>query len=387
MTAGTRADRVRDKRLKVRVALEHPLPRQAADALVLGVGERLSCPRECCGEGERRREHDHSPRSPGVASSSAPFYLWLGRLPIPRRDHDASGARVPRSTTVGFRSPPCARRSRRANQRRGRLRGVGESKSPPDDERTDDAPAGGGSADEVLEEARHPPRALSRRGRLLKLLEGRFTVLFFALVVLLLVSPHARYESIGSWIVKLSFIFLMIGTTSSLRGKKHLVLGFALAAIFYVATSLVGLLSQSWGIQLLEQSSAVIFCLAAIVAISLDVFDQRKPVTQDTILGAVSIYLLIAVVFALLYRILEMFDPNALYYAHPYGNRELADFDTLYFSFVTLTTLGYGDITPVTPYARTLAMLESVLGILYLATLVSRLVAAHRARLLNDDKT
>lgn len=215
-------------------------------------------------------------------------------------------------------------------------------------------------------------------GRLVKFFEGRFTILFIALIAMLLVAPYANAHEVGAWVSKLVFIFIMLATTRTLHKSGRHVVGFGIVVGVYVVVGATAPFVGSMTFHVFERGTGIAFCVGAIVAISLDVFDQRRPVTQDTILGAVSIYLLIAVLFGLAYRLLEMYDPGAFYHAHRIPNAHLEDFDTLYFSFVTLTTLGYGDIAPVSPYARTFAMLESVLGILYLATLVSRLIAAHQ---------
>ncbi len=269
--------------------------------------------------------------------------------PTGRRDGLASGHR---NAVVELAQPtPCARDSRRANPMRGRRGAVTESSIKP---------------------------GKPEQGRLVRFFEGRFTILFFALIALFLVSPYANTHEAGAWAAKLIFVFLMVVTTRSVRGSRRRLIGFGLVVVFYVAASIVAPFFISEGMAVVERCAGALFCIVAIVAISLDVFDQRRPVTQDTILGAVSIYLLVAVFFGLLYRMLTLADAGALYHAHQAAAGNLPDFESLYFSFVTLTTLGFGDITPVSPYARTFAMLESVVGILYLATLVSRLVAAHK---------
>ena len=107
----------------------------------------------------------------------------------------------------------------------------------------------------------------------------------------------------------------------------------------------------------------------------------RKRVTRDTILGAICVYMLLGVCFYHLFTIVELWDPGAF----TLTGRLLAEADAqmrpagrypelVYYSFVTLTTLGYGDITPVHPLARSLATFEAVVGQLYLAVLVAALV-------------
>lgn len=67
------------------------------------------------------------------------------------------------------------------------------------------------------------------------------------------------------------------------------------------------------------------------------------------------------------------------------ANQSVQDPDLFYFSIVTLTTLGYGDITPVAPIARALAAIEAMVGVMFIAVIVSRLVGMHTARLQIDE--
>ena len=86
---------------------------------------------------------------------------------------------------------------------------------------------------------------------------------------------------------------------------------------------------------------------------------------------AVNIYLLLGIAASLLFQSVYAFNPQA-YHAPAEGLSGLSDF--IYFSFVTLTTLGYGDITPASPLAHSLAILFSVTGQLYLTMIIAMLV-------------
>ena len=101
-------------------------------------------------------------------------------------------------------------------------------------------------------------------------------------------------------------------------------------------------------------------------------------VTFHRIQGAIAFYLLIAVIFAYFYLLLVTVVPNAfnqsIVLTDPFGASRL-----LYFSFATLTTTGYGDIAPVHPLARSLANLEAVIGQLFPATLLARIVTLQLA--------
>lgn len=103
-------------------------------------------------------------------------------------------------------------------------------------------------------------------------------------------------------------------------------------------------------------------------------------VTPDTLLGGAAVYLLLAVLWASLYAGLEVAQPGSMLFGETtleMGRTGAGMSDLLYFSLGTLTTLGYGDLVPVSQNARYLAVLQAATGQLYLAVLVARLVGLH----------
>ena len=114
------------------------------------------------------------------------------------------------------------------------------------------------------------------------------------------------------------------------------------------------------------------------MAILYDLF-QSKRVTGDTLAGAVCVYLLIGLIFSIIYTILLEFSPTAikgLEAANWYDNMP----STTYFSFVTLTTLGYGDMSPATHIAEVIVIMEAVTGMFYIAIIVASLIGAMRVK-------
>jgi len=98
-------------------------------------------------------------------------------------------------------------------------------------------------------------------------------------------------------------------------------------------------------------------------------------VSLETIYGAIVVYILIGLMWAFLYSLTEFIHPHSFTFA-----TELAldhKKSLFYFSFVTLTTLGYGDIAPLSGPAKSLAMLEAIAGQMYIAVLIARLVGTH----------
>ncbi len=98
-------------------------------------------------------------------------------------------------------------------------------------------------------------------------------------------------------------------------------------------------------------------------------------VTFHRVQGAVVLYLNFGLMFFIIYRLLDDLLPNAFSGLPPVGKEFGSGAALLYFSFSTLTTLGYGDILPVHPLARNIANLEAIIGQLYPATLLARLVS------------
>ena len=125
-----------------------------------------------------------------------------------------------------------------------------------------------------------------------------------------------------------------------------------------------------------------LFSITALV-ILYDVVNDSD-VSWDTICGAIAGYLLLGVVFGLIFAALVSFHPDAfageIASSMTKNDGPEITHDFIYLSFVTLTTLGYGDIRPVSHWARTLCWFEAVVGQLYLAILIAGLVGARIAR-------
>ncbi|HQR44707.1 MAG TPA: potassium channel family protein [Thermoanaerobaculia bacterium] len=117
-------------------------------------------------------------------------------------------------------------------------------------------------------------------------------------------------------------------------------------------------------------SSLVTLVLLAAIVLTR-VFQQGR-ITRQRIEGAVAAYLLFGLIWAETYELVALFRPGAF---GGTGTGPGAAQDFVYFSFTTLTTVGYGDITPAAPVARSLANLESLVGLLYPAILLARLVS------------
>ena len=154
------------------------------------------------------------------------------------------------------------------------------------------------------------------------------------------------------------------------------------AVALFVPTLLAQLVSVYWGSDALRTVALflrIVFFGYTTGLIMLRTL--REPdVSLDTIAGAACAYTLLAVVWGSVYMLLEFLHPGAFHIPDVWlvgGDPNAA---LSYFSFVTLTTVGYGDITPVWPGAGGLAVSEAIVGQLYLAITVARLVGLHTSR-------
>lgn len=119
---------------------------------------------------------------------------------------------------------------------------------------------------------------------------------------------------------------------------------------------------------------ASLYYIYAIIALASEML-KNESLIDDRVYGGISIYLMAAMMFSSIHRHISALDPNA--YFLTLGDKPILLFwdDTLYFSISTITTLGYGDIIPKSPWARTACMLEAIVGVFITVVFIARLAA------------
>ena len=128
-----------------------------------------------------------------------------------------------------------------------------------------------------------------------------------------------------------------------------------------------------------------VLCMAFMVIIILSYIIKVKNVTADIIFGAIVVYLLMALMWGFMYSVVEDLHPGS--FIIPEGPIKEGRFLLIYFSFVTLATLGYGDITPLTALACSLSILEAIIGQIYLVVVVAWLVGIFVSQSLVKNNT
>jgi hypothetical protein len=181
----------------------------------------------------------------------------------------------------------------------------------------------------------------------------------------LLDATAAGFDVVPDLLLPLCFA---VGVFSLVASRRLTVAGGTLAALF-LGLRMAALVFDRPVLNYLGDVAALTFCVLVGHAVLRDVLTSSGTIDMNRVHGAVCVYLLLGISWAILFGLVDRFPGE-----DSFRGLDGAPGTYLYFSFVTLTTLGYGDIVPLSPAARTLVALEATLGQLYLAILVAALV-------------
>jgi voltage-gated potassium channel len=169
-------------------------------------------------------------------------------------------------------------------------------------------------------------------------------------------------------------LILLIGVWSMVSEKKWLIIGGGIGVIG-VATAAINFF---WGIPELRFFNLGVLFLFFLAStwVAFQKLLSSDSIDVNKIIGGICIYLLLGITWAFFYLFINIVIPNSF---DGLTSTEIGDqfIDLMYYSFVTLTTLGYGDLIPVRPLARIVAYLEAIVGQFYVAVLVAWLVAMY----------
>jgi len=213
----------------------------------------------------------------------------------------------------------------------------------------------------------------------LRIKATRFLGLLLALIV---AYPWLAETSLGSTFFVTATLLIIVGGILEMENSKAWRVPALVLATPTGALALWESLARGPGHPVFFALQAATF---AVLAANLIVFALRPgPVGVHEMAAMISGYLMVGFTFSALYSLLEMLQPGSFVAS---GSTAFDTFDLFYFSFVTLATLGYGDIVPHSDHARAIAILEAVFGNLYLVVLLSRLVSNLGPRSARDERS
>ena len=220
---------------------------------------------------------------------------------------------------------------------------------------------------------------------------GRFTVLLATILLLLVSQPIFSGHAIAQYFATATISLVLLSALYAFRATRTY---FTIALILMVPALGSRLALQFTVNPTLEMAGAVSSCLfltVTVFALASRLFIVKR-VTVDTISAAICAYLLMGVAWAYAFAIVELRYPgsfSASVFQRPTGNIAplLASLNTfIYYSFVCLTTTGFGDVLPVSAGARSLSVMEAVFGQLYMAILIARLVGLEIAQSMKEER-
>lgn len=211
----------------------------------------------------------------------------------------------------------------------------------------------------------------------MELIRGhRFVILFSLTILYLLVYPFLTTGQFGQVVMDLWLTMILAASFLAMAAEEQrrwwLI---ALWGIGFIGIW-IGKVATAGSLLSAGPFASLAFLFVTVISILRFVFAQRQ-VTTETIFAALCAYLLGGFCYALVFFGMAIVDPAALSFRTEPANTAAFMWECIYFSFVTLTTLGYGDVTPVAKAARSFAVVEALSGQLYLAVLVARLVGLH----------
>lgn len=206
-----------------------------------------------------------------------------------------------------------------------------------------------------------------------KILQSRYLILLISLLVMILVLPFFNELLLSKIILGVFFLFILVGISYGVHDRRHM---FIFILLGLVALGLNVAAVGFKPLHIISKFLFIIFYLYAIALFCKHIY-ASKVLTADILLGSICIYLLIGIIFSLIYILIQAFTFNSIIYLTT--NTPVTNpIDFYYFSFTTLTTVGFGDIVIQNGLGKSIVIIESVIGTFYIAIIVARLVALFR---------
>ncbi|MEE9369803.1 MAG: potassium channel family protein [Pontiella sp.] len=211
-------------------------------------------------------------------------------------------------------------------------------------------------------------------------LKGRFSMLLISLATLFFISPLIPGDQ--TFVDKMFGMFILAVLISCIRAisrTRRFFIGMMVFTLINLAIGSYELFSSmephDFGTLVLVVRIA--YFSVVFISIMRYVLDA-SPVTGDKICGAISAYLVMGIVWTFVYTLFYHLDASSFKIPEALLSSETVNSTwAIYFSFTTLTTLGYGDITPQTPGIQSYAIMEAACGQIFMAVIVARLIALH----------
>src|SRR5581483_5746543 len=210
--------------------------------------------------------------------------------------------------------------------------------------------------------------------------------LLIALALLLLFFPFVEEMEGGNFIVSILFSLVLLSAVLAVAEHKRVLIVAIVLAIPAIGGWWINHLRPELVPPFVFLTSGLI--LIGFVVANLLRFVLRSPsVNAEVLCASISAYLMLGLMWTMAYWLVDQLTPGGAFaFSTNIGKPSMNGFNAFYFSFITLSTVGYGDITPVSKIARWLAAMEAMTGLLYVAVLIARLVSLYSASKLHERR-
>ncbi|TMP97042.1 MAG: two pore domain potassium channel family protein [Verrucomicrobia bacterium] len=228
-----------------------------------------------------------------------------------------------------------------------------------------------------MNETANPTEPIKTSPRRLGMRRFSTVELLIALALLFFFFPFVEEIKGGDIIVSLLLSLVLLSAVFAVASRRSTLIIALLLAI----PAIVGRWINHFRPELVPPTIFLVagLVLVAFVVVNLLRFVLRAhSVNVEVLCASISAYLMLGLIWTIAYWLVDQIVPNAFAFNTTTGTKEsMEGFNAFYFSFITLSTVGYGDITPVSKVARMLAATEAMTGLLYVAVLIARLVALY----------
>ena len=236
-----------------------------------------------------------------------------------------------------------------------------------------------------MNETAHPRHSTKRLLKRIRFRRFSTVQLLIALIVLLISAPFVEELEAGHLILSVLFSLVLLAAVFAVADRKR-TLAIALALAIPAITARWS--NYVWP----DLIHPAVFLVCALVLLAFVIghllyFILHAPVVNlEVLCASIAAYLMLGLTWTVAYWLVDQLTPGGAFsFNTERGSHSMNGFTGFYFSFITLSTLGYGDITPVSRFARLLTAMEAMTGLLYVAVLIARLVSIYSSAKKDDS--
>ncbi len=207
------------------------------------------------------------------------------------------------------------------------------------------------------------------------IISGSFTTLIIAALAIIVIAPFAEGYVVAEWLIEMMIIPLLAAIVFTCSENRTLMITAIILSLSAIIFYNINLFHSNIVYFTIQQILLSAVYLIAIIIIFRE-FINSPTANLNTIFAGLSVYLLLGLLFGSIYILIEVIYPHSFrFHGVECPFCTINQFNLYYFSFTTLTTVGFGEIIPITPYSRSFVIIEQMSGVIYLAAVISRMVA------------